>query len=322
MNGLYGDIRARLVRGGTEAGEAKAIALLLLEKVCGLSMTQVLTGEADRTPHRQRADLLAMAERVAQGEPVQYVLGEADFCGLTLHVEPGVLIPRPETQDLVHWVDLALKAVAEARSRHLEERFMKKIPLRHMPSRPRILDIGTGSGCIAIALASLHPEANVEAWDVSDDALRIARANAERTGVTVAFRKVDVFGPEARHAMSGLVESEAETGGDATRACYDLVVSNPPYICQSEAQDMEGNVLDHEPHLALFVPDDDPLLYYRRIAALASTGLRTGGELYFETNTRYTNDVADMLVGMRSFTHTGIRMDQYGCDRFVSAIKR
>lgn len=276
MNGLYGDIKQMLTLGGMAAGEAKAVALLLLEKACGLSVAQVLTGEADRMPQADAQRVRDMAARVAQGMPVQYALGEADFCGLTLQVAPGVLIPRPETEELVQWVATVCPK--------------------------RILDIGTGSGCIAIALAHLLPQATVEAWDVSDDALRIARSNAERCGVNVTFRQVDVLSPSD------------EAGA------WDVLVSNPPYICEEEAKEMETNVLEHEPRLALFVPNDDPLRFYRRIAERGLTMLRGGGRLFFEINQRFGTETIDLLQRM-GYRDVELRQDLQGHDRMVMAIK-
>lgn len=276
MNGLYGDIKQMLTLGGMAAGEAKAVALLLLEKACGLSVAQVLTGEADRMPQADAQRVRDMAALVAQGMPVQYALGEADFCGLTLHVAPGVLIPRPETEELVQWVATVCPK--------------------------RILDIGTGSGCIAIALAHLLPQATVEAWDVSDDALRIARSNAERCGVNVTFRQVDVLSPRD------------EAGP------WDVLVSNPPYICEEEAKEMETNVLEHEPRLALFVPNDDPLRFYRHIAERGLTMLRGGGRLFFEINQRFGTDTTDLLQRM-GYQDVELRQDLQGHDRMVMAIK-
>ena len=170
MNDLYRDIKAVLTEGGIIEGEAKAIALMLMEKVCGITTTEVLMnhpkGEAYRT------ELLAMSQRIAQGEPVQYVLGEADFCGMSMKVQPGVLIPRKETEELVAWI--------------VEEGRGKKEALH-------VLDIGTGSGCIAVALAKTLEGAEVEAWDVSDVALQTAKENAERNSVIVETKKVDVL---------------------------------------------------------------------------------------------------------------------------------
>lgn len=279
---IYKTIRTTLAQGGMEEGEARAIALLLLEKVCGMSVAEALTGSGKEIGHEEA--LQAMAARIAQGEPVQYVLGEADFCGLTLNVEPGVLIPRSETEELVEWAAEAFRAA-------------------RAEGRGKVLDIGTGSGCIAIALAHRLPQAQVEAWDVSEEALRIASGNAKRNRADVAFKKVNVL----------------EDGMDGLES-YDMMVSNPPYICKEEAQDMERNVLEHEPHLALFVPDDDPLLFYRRIAELGRLMLRENGLIFFEINRRFGTETVEMLRSL-NYREVELRKDLYGNDRMVKAIK-
>lgn len=277
---IYRDIRDVLIRE-YDAGEASAIAFLLLEEVAGMSRSQALMG--DDSP--QRDELLHMAERIAKGEPVQYVVGKAEFCGLTFHVEPGVLIPRPETEELVEAVEL--QNVQNA----------------------RVVDIGTGSGCIAISLSKKFPNAKVEGWDISDDALRIAKGNAELNESNVSFHKVDVLSVSPSEALS-LAEGKR----------VDVIVSNPPYICDKEKSDMERNVLDHEPHLALFVPDEDPLLFYRKIAELGVEILSTGGRLYFEINRAYGRETVLLLEGL-GYSNVQLVQDQFGNDRMVSAIK-
>lgn len=281
---LYRTLRNVLVQGGMDEGEARAVTLLMLEKVAGMSTAETLSNSPKGEKHRE--ELLQMAERVAKGEPVQYVLGRADFCGLSLYVDSQVLIPRCETEELVVW------AVETAHKRTCRT------------ERPlRILDIGTGSGCIALALAKQIEDANVEAWDVSEEALSVAHKNAATLKVDVTFRKVDILG---------------ETLPRVT-VPYDIVISNPPYICEEEASDMEANVRCHEPHLALFVPNNDPLLFYRHIARQSLHLLAQGGALLFEVNRRFAEDCADLL------RHTGynqveIRRDIFGNDRMVKAI--
>lgn len=282
---IYRDIRDVLVKG-YDAGEASAIAFLLLEEVAGMSRSQALMG--DDSPLRD--ELLRMAERIAQGEPVQYVVGKAEFCGLTFHVEPGVLIPRPETEELVEAVELPNSTCQTSRP-------------------PRIVDIGTGSGCIAISLSKRFPDAVVEGWDISDDALRIATGNAALLEADIRFHKIDV-----------LTISPAEVLALADGTPIDVIVSNPPYICNKEKADMENNVLDHEPHLALFVPDEDPLLFYRKIATLGTHVLASGGKLYFEINRAYGKETVAMLEGL-SYTNVQLMQDQFGNDRMVCAIK-
>lgn len=307
MNSLYGHIRMVLRDGGMEGGEARAVALLLLEKVCGLTAAEALvaemvagdvvedseTGVAVGGEMRTAVErVVEMARRVADGEPVQYVLGEADFCGVTLCVRPGVLIPRPETEELVRWIAEDGESGQEG--------------------VVRVLDVCTGSGCVAVALARCFPGAEVEAWDVSEEALAVARQNVERCGVDVRLMRVDVLdeGDVAR-AMCGCGEN---VGG------WDVMVSNPPYVCEAEAAEMEARVLEHEPGLALFVPDDDPLRFYRHIARVGVEALRVGGRLYFEINRRFGNQVVEMLQGM-GYVGVELRQDFCGNDRMVKAIK-
>ena len=299
---IYNDIKGILMEGGIEAGEAKAVSLLMMEKVCGMTTTEVLMGSPKMETHRE--ELLAMSRRVAAGEPVQYVLGEADFCGMRLKVGPGVLIPRKETEELVAWAAESCKEL-----------------IGTIGAAPRVLDIGTGSGCIAIALAKQWPETEVEAWDVSEEALAIARENAERMEVKVKFSKVDVLAKEDKETLVN--------GQPSTLNHFHLIVSNPPYICQEEAAEMERNVLEHEPDLALFVPDDDPLRFYRRIAELSMGErergehqglLADGGQLFFEVNRRFGHEVVKMLERM-GFREVELRKDIFGNDRMVKAIK-
>lgn len=260
-----------------EAGEAKAIARLVMEVRFGLSITDVVCGKTG-----DDAEMQALQQRLLTGEPVQYILGEAEFGGRTFHVEPGVLIPRPETYELCQWI--------------MEERRGKKEEGRNTS----ILDIGTGSGCIACTLAAELADAEVTAWDISDIALRIAAENAKRTNAHVSFEKVDVLN------LSPLTSR------------FDIIVSNPPYICKKERATMERNVLEHEPELALFVPDDDPLLFYRAIAHYAAKALKPDGALYFEINPLYVNEMQQML-GEKGFSHTEIRNDQFGKQRFTKS---
>lgn len=292
---LYRDIRDIISRR-YEQGEASAIAFMLLEDVAGLDRVHALMGDPSlRSPEgedclradRLNAQLFQMAERIAEGEPVQYVIGTTDFCGFRFHVEPGVLIPRPETEELVQLI-----------ANH--DRGQTPVT---------ILDIGTGSGCIAVSLARLIPGSRVEAWDVSDDALRIARGNAELNGADVQFRKVDVLNADEVH---GITQSMG--------ASLNIIVSNPPYICHKEAAEMEENVLAHEPHLALFVPDDDPLLFYRKIAELGLQLLVSKGEIFFEINRSYGPQTAALLTDM-GYVDVRVLSDQFGNDRMVNAIK-
>ena len=265
-----------------EAGEAKAVARLVMEVRFGLSMTDVVCGKTG-----DEAEMQILQQRLLTGEPVQYILGEADFGGRTFHVEPGVLIPRPETYELCRWI------MVDGRWKMENGRNVS------------ILDIGTGSGCIACTLAAELPNAEVMAWDISDDALRIAAENAKRTNVQVSFEKVDILN-------TPLLYREGLGVG------LDLIVSNPPYICNKERETMERNVLEHEPELALFVHDDDPLLFYRAIARYAAKALNPSGALYFEINPLYVNEMLQMLSD-EGFSHTEVRNDQFGKQRFTKS---
>lgn len=280
--------------------EAKAMTRLLLEDLFSLSFADILCGA---TEHLSDADTLRLQQSVARlldAEPLQYVTGTAFFCGHPFHVAPGVLIPRPETEWIV---DTAVGIVTA--------------------SAPRILDIGTGSGCIAtsISLALVDKHCYTEAWDISEDALRIAADNAERLGAEVKFRRHDALRLEedfpAEENQGG---AEALSDTNAAAESWNIIVSNPPYICNREAADMHANVLRHEPHLALFVPDTDPLLFYRAIARYAMRSLRKGGWLLFECNTLYAHDTAQMASDM-GFATSVVEDDCFGKPRFVKAQK-
>ena len=303
MKSPYQEIKGLLMEGNMPEGEAKAVALMLLEKVAGLPTAKALIADGNDLLCR-RQSLLELAARVAQGEPVQYVLGEADFCGLTLKVKPGVLIPRPETEELVNWIVETL---------HTKQ---SVVNCQLSTVNCQLLDIGTGSGCIAVALAKKLKEAEVEAWDVSDDALEIARENAKRNGVQVKTSKVDVLDINA-NSNSQLSTVNFQL---SPLTSYNIIVSNPPYICEEEKAEMERNVLEHEPRLALFVPDDDPLLFYRRIAELGLSLLKEKGLLFFEINRRFGEEVVKMLQG-KGYREVELRQDMFGNDRMVKAIK-
>lgn len=274
---------------------------MLLEDLFSLSFADILCGA---TEHLSDADTLRLQQSVARlldTEPLQYVTGTAFFCGHPFHVAPGVLIPRPETE----WMVDTAVGIATA-------------------SAPRILDIGTGSGCIAtsISLALADKHCHTEAWDISEDALRIATDNAERLGAEVKFRRRDALRLEedfpAEENQGG---AEALNDTNAAAESWDIIVSNPPYICNREAADMHANVLRHEPHLALFVPDTDPLLFYRAIARYAMRNLRKGGWLLFECNTLYAHDTAQMASDM-GFATSVVEDDCFGKPRFVKAQKQ
>lgn len=265
-----------------EDGEARAIARILIEELFGLSYTDIVCGATDQLSADDTLRLDTAVRRIEQGEPLQHVLGYADFCGNRFGVNASVLIPRPETEWLVDEGERLINGASNA-----------------TPSAPkRILDIGTGSGCIAISLKLRLGEAYVEAWDISEEALRTAESNAKALKAEVAFCKRDALRAE---------ESVAP---------WDLIVSNPPYICDSERAAMDDNVLLHEPHTALFVPDDDPLRFYRAIARYALRSLSNGGSLLFECNTRYAEATGEMMREM-GFEDVTVNDDCFGLPRFV-----
>ncbi|MBO4826677.1 MAG: peptide chain release factor N(5)-glutamine methyltransferase [Prevotella sp.] len=299
-----------------ETGEAKAVARYVFEHCFGLTMADLLCGKDSLLTESEQARLQALCQRLLTGEPVQYVTGVAEFGPLLLHVEPGVLIPRPETYELCQWVKNDSRRYGGTEIRGYENSFSNgdssanaNLVPQHLRTpvppgnAPKILDIGTGSGCIAITLAQTYH--SVTAWDISDEALRIAAKNAETTGVSVTFEKHDIL-----TSLSPQIST--------LNPRWDIIVSNPPYICRNEQHAMEQNVLAFEPHLALFVPDDDPLLFYRAIARYAKHALNPGGRMYFEINPLYHTELLQLLA-TEGFTAITSRRDQFGKTRFVRA---
>lgn len=265
--------------------EARAIARLVLENRFGLTQVDICMGRERTFSLEERRDLENIVKRLSQKEPVQYVLGQTDFCGRTFSVAPGVLVPRPETEELTEWIIRDEKASGF--------------------SSPCILDIGTGCGCIAVTLSQELPQAQVSAIDISPQALAIARENAERLGAAVNFRCQDILDSPSKGQDSPL---------------WDIIVSNPPYICEHEREEMEENVLRYEPSQALFVPDQDPLLFYRAIGEYAVKMLKEGGRLYVEINRAYGWETARLFqhLGLRDII---VRKDLYGNERMVRCRK-
>lgn len=280
-------------------GEARAIARILIEELFGLSYADIVCGATEQLSADDTLRLDTAVRRIEQGEPLQHVLGYADFCGNRFSVNSSVLIPRPETEWLVDEGAKLMSTTATS-------------------SPKRILDIGTGSGCIAISLKLRLGDAYVEAWDISEEALRTAQDNADALKAEVVFRKRDALVSSAptEQAMDSINYSEA----NILAAPWDLIVSNPPYICDSERSAMDDNVLLHEPHTALFVPDDDPLRFYRAIARYALLTLNIGGSLLFECNTRYAEATGTMLRDM-GFEEVTVSDDCFNLPRFVRGRK-
>ena len=272
MNVSVSHIR-RALQESYSVQEAANLSRIVCCEMLGQTTIDYYLGKDIILSSKEMQKLNGILARLLNFEPIQYIQGTARFLERSYHVAPGVLIPRPETEELV------------------------EVMLREIPPDARILDIGTGSGCIAISLSKAFPNAKVTAWDVSEDALCIARRNNDDLQASVCFVKQDVL------AWRG-------DGGQ----CYDVIVSNPPYITESEKQEMERNVLDWEPFSALFVPNNDPLLFYRRIGELGRMMLVDGGRLYFEINRAYGEATAMMLCGQG---YTGIRIlkDISGNDR-------
>lgn len=271
-----------------DPGEARAITRMVLERRFALSWTDVLCCGIETMSEKDKAELTGIIGRIADGEPVQYVLGEAEFCARIFHVEPRVLIPRIETEELITQV--------------LTSIYGSRQPLR-------IMDIGTGSGCIAISIDKALEETNtdyvVDAIDISADAIRIAKGNATQLGAThTNFIKTDIL----NEAQTALLSTD-----------YSVIVSNPPYICNKERAEMDSHVIDHEPHSALFVPDNDPLLFYKAITHFAKGHLLSGGKLLFEINRAYGEETADVLRSY-GFQEVAVIKDQFGNDRIVKGL--
>lgn len=274
-----------------DAGEAQAIVRTVLDVEYGMTLTDIICGKVNELSSDEERNLEEIITRLQNGEPVQYVLGEADFAGRTFHVEPGVLIPRPETAELCQWIE------EEVSSLEADE-------------RKQILDICTGSGCIAITLGLNIPNSEVTGWDISEDALRIAQGNVEMLkagNVRIEYQNALML-PKAAE-----VESSLSKG-------WNIIVSNPPYICEKEKADMEKNVLEHEPSIALFVPDEDPLKFYRAIAEYASSALKSEGALYFEINPIYEKETREMLQSL-GFKDIETKEDAFGKKRMMKAKK-
>jgi release factor glutamine methyltransferase len=271
-------LTSETLRISFEGQELRSLVKLLLEEYWGLSLTDQVVDNKITFSKEKWNDYQEAIARIKGEEPWQYVLGNAWFYGRKFTVSPSVLIPRPETEELVAWI------------------------LQSHTHKAQIIDIGTGSGCIPISLMLENPLYELSAIDISKEALAIARKNANQLGARVEFHHLDVL-------SSPLPASQ-----------YDIIVSNPPYIKDLEKSLMKNNVLDHEPHLALFVPNEDPLLFYRRIAELAKTHLKENGWLYFEINEAHGDDTMTMLEHM-GFKEIAIKKDMQGKERMVRGRK-
>lgn len=312
-----------------DAGEAQAIVRTVLDVKYGMTLTDIICGKVNEISADEERKLEEIIIRLQKGEPVQYVLGEADFAGRPFHVEPGVLIPRPETAELCQWIEKDMIEKSIVSSGDSSEDSSGNSPQATDDAR-RILDICTGSGCIAITLGLNIPNSEVTGWDISEDALRIAQGNVEMMKAgnvriehqdALALPKVAETDNEKMKGNDDkeVVKPKREAKTPSTQK-WDLIVSNPPYICEKEKADMEKNVLEHEPSLALFVPDEDPLKFYRAIAEYASSALKSGGALYFEINPIYEKETREMLLRL-DFKDIETKEDAFGKKRMMRAIK-
>jgi release factor glutamine methyltransferase len=256
--------------------EIKSLILIICRDILRLTVTDIYLNRDMDLPGEKWKELENIVERLQKQEPIQYIRGYVDFFGMSFHVAPGVLIPRPETEELVEMI------------------------LKENQGAFRILDIGTGSGCIAISLAKNLPQATITAWDISEEALTIARENNNRLGTTVLFYTRNVL---------DISSCEEE---------YDLIVSNPPYITEAEKAEIETRVTNWEPDIALFVPNEDPLRFYRHIALLGRKLLSDKGKLYVEINQAYSEETAETLR-KSGYGNVRITKDLPGKDRFVTA---
>lgn len=265
--------------------EANALIMILLEHYFGIDRVKIAMEPKLRLSESELLTLHFAVKELLKNKPIQYVLGETEFCGMRFFVEEGVLIPRPETEEMV-------------------EMIVSSVGTRRSTSVPHsILDIGTGSGCIAISLAKLLKDSVVTAVDVSGKALEIAKKNAAANDVDVRFVLDDILNPKNLE----LIDNQ-----------YDIIVSNPPYVCESEKVGMRANVLDYEPSTALFVSDNDPLIFYRKILEFAQKTLKPSGEIWFEINEKFGNDMKNLCFE-KGFKNVEIIKDFRGKERILKA---
>lgn len=278
MHPIYTYIRQEL-SGFYPDAEAAAMAKYILTEKYQLSALDLYAGKDMNFSSEKLSEVNDILARLKLYEPLQYIIGETWFCGYRFKVTPAVLIPRPETAELIDWIVTDNKR-----------------------DGAHVLDVGTGSGCIPVSLALMMDSPVVSAWDISEEALSVASENARLNNADVAFSRVDVLGT------------------DIPDIKVDILVSNPPYITKSEKKDMEKNVLEWEPELALFVPDDDPLRFYKRIAELGLDILNDGGVIYFEINRAYGSETVEMLASM-GYKNIELRKDLSGNDRMIKALR-
>ena len=279
------------------SNEANALIMILLEHYFNIDRVKIALEPDLRLSESELLTLHFAVKELLKNRPIQYIIGETEFCGMRFFVNENVLIPRPETQEMVEMI-----ANFARRDNACVIRTGCDVKT---DSRPSILDIGTGSGCIAISLAKLIPNSNVTAVDVSEKALEVAKKNAEANGVNVHFVHDDILNPHVK------------TYGRASQQ-FDIIVSNPPYVCESEKSEMRANVLDYEPSTALFVSDNDPLVFYRKILGFAQKALKPDGEVWFEINEKFGIEMKNLCHEM-GFKNAEIIRDFRGKERVVRA---
>jgi len=282
-----------------DTNELEAITLLTVSEICSLSKAKIKAFPETELSQEQVEKLTDILIQLKTGKPIQYILGKTEFYGLPFYVNPSVLIPRPETEELVEWVISSQLAVGS-------EQF--SVGSRQLVVG-NILDVGTGSGCIAISLKKNLPQYNVAAIDISETALQTAKENAQLNDVDVEFIQADILNLKKTFTLNHSLLTTH----------YSLIISNPPYVTLHDKTQMHTNVTDFEPHSALFVPEDDPLLFYNAIADFASTNLIENGLLFFEINENYGKEVVELLAN-KGFKNIELRKDMNGKDRMVKAV--
>ena len=290
------------------SSEANALIMILLEHYFNIDKIKIAMEPELRLSESELLTLHFAVKELLKNKPIQYIIGETEFCGLRFFVNENVLIPRPETEEIVNMI-VARKDKEDVTSRKDKNMSSCRDKACLVPSGCHILDIGTGSGCIAISLAKLLKDSIVTAVDISEKALEVAKKNAEANGVNVHFAQYDILNPntETFPEMSLPVDNQ-----------FDIIVSNPPYVCESEKSAMRANVLDHEPSTALFVSDNDPLIFYRKILEFAQKALKHNGEIWFEINEKFGKETAALCREM-GFGNVENIKDFRGKERVVRA---
>ncbi len=281
------------------SNEANALIMILLEHYFNINRVKIAMNPDLRLSESELLTLHFAVKELLKNKPVQYVIGEAEFCDMKFFVDENVLIPRPETEELVN--QLVSWSVSQFGVNPHPSFRPKRSEVEKSPANISILDIGTGSGCIAVSVAKLLKNSAVTAVDISEKALEVAKKNAQANGVDVRFILDDILNPQ----NSELIENQ-----------YDIIVSNPPYVCESEKREMRANVLEHEPATALFVSDNDPLIFYRKILEFAQKALRPNGEVWFEINERFGKEMRALCLE-KGLQNVEIINDFRGRDRVV-----